>query len=161
MTVAPLLAASPMAISAARSVARQLPGQAAAFARVLASVVGGTRAGGDPTDAAAVQLPGSLTTIGGGLVEGRQNVAVDQPAKVLRLLRRRLTEAVQKLGHADATQSVRVRISADRGIQVVGDSPEAASIERALAADSELAQLVDRLPPAWLEAGLGMTLGDR
>ena len=161
MTVLPLLAASPMAISAVRSVARELPGQAAAFARVLAAVVGGPPVGDDRFGTAAVQPLGSLATVGGGLVEGLQNVAVDQPTKVLRLLRRRLTKVVHGVGPGHSTLSVRVRITADRGIHVVGDPPGAASIERALVADSELAQLVDRLPRAWLETGLEMTLGGR
>ena len=159
MTVAPLLAASPLALAAASSVARQLPGQAAAFARVLASVVTGP-ATGDPFGTAAAQPLGSLVTIGSDLVEGLRNVAVDQPAQLMRLLRRRLTEVVQEVGTGDATPSVRVRITADRGIQVAGDPPDAVAIERALAADPELTRLVDRLPRAWLDTSLQMTLGD-
>ncbi len=161
MTVSPLLAASPIAIGAAQGVARQLPGQAAAFFRVLASVIGPSPTG-DPSDTAAAAAPrASLATVGSDLVEGLRHMAVDEPSRVLRGLRRRMTELVQKTVSGADAEGVRVRITPDGGLHVVGDSPERAAVQRALNADQALADLVSRLPQSWLQAGFEMTIRGR
>ena len=160
MTVSPLLAASPIAIGAAQGVAGQLPGQAAAFFRVLASVVGPSPTG-DPSDTEAAAPRASLATVGSDLMEGLRHVAVDEPSRVLRGLRRRMTELVQKTFNGDDAEGVRVRITPDGGLHVAGDSPERYAVQRALNADQALADLVSRLPRSWLQAGLEMTIRGR